>query len=232
MITSYDLELQKAADFAMKHFKLSLPMTAEELKDAFRARARELHPDAGGDENTAHAFSDMKKAYDQLREMESVPGVFRGNGSFRFEIIETTTDGTPLSELGKGLGRVKNGKPCNYCRGQGYTEGAMHDWIFCGHCRGQGKVPKVYPCRACEGSGKFTQKQSRKVVDCFRCEGTGRFAHPWHFEVCGECRGLGTVPTRGRRIYHKCSRCKGAGQTEVFNPVVIKDTIGFASARR
>jgi hypothetical protein len=41
--------------------------TEEEIRSAYRARARELHPDASGDPDTAAAFRQATEAYDELR---------------------------------------------------------------------------------------------------------------------------------------------------------------------
>ncbi len=43
--------------------------TEEDIRSAYRARARQLHPDASGDPETAAAFNDATEAYDQLREI-------------------------------------------------------------------------------------------------------------------------------------------------------------------
>lgn len=232
MITTFDdAQVSEASRLARQFFGLELPISAEELAKAFRAKAKELHPDVSGDNNTAHAFSEMKKAYDALRGMEEAPGVFKGNGHTFFKREEMTIYGTPLSELGKGLGRAQNGRTCTLCKGKGYTDGFIHDWKICEHCYGEGRISKKYPCRSCNGTGKFTQKRSGRVVDCLTCGGSGEFVHPYHFGFCPHCDGAGSTPTNGRKIYHKCSYCNGSGQTPMFNPVLVKDSIFMTTHR-
>ncbi len=141
------------------------------------------------------------------------------------KIYGFTRDGTPLSSLGLGLDPGLNICGCVWCMRAGYTttQKRVAAKVPCQTCNATGSVPRTFPCGPCKGTGKFTQKKSRKVVDCLRCEGTGKFKHPKHTDKCGECHGRKV--RNGSKlipIYHKCNECGGAGEVEIFNPVILK----------
>lgn len=231
VFTALEVEqkIREAARIAQQSFDLKLPLKMEELKSQFRRKAKEIHPDMTGTQDTGHAFDDLKKAFAALVALECLPGVFslsNGNGYSYESIPQFTSDGTPLSKLGQGLGRTKNGRTCQQCDGRGYTEAIQHDWEPCPRCLGRGAVPKVYPCRACGGSGRYRLRNGR-LTECLRCDGSGKFAHPFHEQLCLSCWGTGSSYTGViKRVYHKCFRCNGHGQIPIFNPVIIKDALG------
>lgn len=145
-------------------FGLALPTTLDELKKAFRKKAKQLHSDVGGSDA---GFIKLKQAYDALLAAAGyLSGVFEGENAAR-EL--TTAEGHPLSGLGLGLGSMKNGRDCSRCQRKGYTEERGIEWKVCEHCDEFGmvsnKVPQMVPCRPCAASGKFTLKSGR-VVEC------------------------------------------------------------------
>lgn len=211
----YDSQILAAANV----FGLTLPLSLTEFKRAYRVAAKTLHPDneTFGD---AESFIEMQKAYELLAK---TPEAFEGAPPSTI----TTVDGTPLSELGKGLGPTTNGQICPECDGNGYesTEG-FGSWKVCDRCI-SGRVPRTFTCRPCKGTGKFTQKNSGRIVDCRVCKGTGVFHHPTLTMDCPICGGTATVRIPGQNVsYHICWKCKGAGEIKIFNPVIPKGALG------
>src|SRR3989344_2650499 len=100
-------------EVAQKFFKLALPCSREALKAAFRAEAIRLHPDAS-QADTGPEFVEMKEAYDFLNEQNGLV--------FWQEREAQTTDGIPLSQLGRGLKTTRNTDDCPHCKHRGYTE--------------------------------------------------------------------------------------------------------------
>lgn len=196
---------------------LTLPVSLTEFKRAYRSAVKSLHPDnkRTGD---SEAFIKIQQAYELL---SVTPEAFEGAPPSSI----MTADGTPLSELGKGLGPTTNGRICPDCEGNGYeTLEGFGSWKVCENCIG-GRVPRVYPCRPCKGTGKFTQEKSGRVVDCRVCKGTGLFRHPRITMNCPVCDGTATVKTPGNVVYNICWRCKGAGEVKIFNPVIPKGAL-------
>jgi DnaJ-class molecular chaperone len=204
---------------AREHFNLSLPITSDELKSAFRRRAKELHTDTSGDNGTKDKFIAMKDAYDFLVKLEGMKFVY-GEKSVEGQTIRlVTTDGTPLYELGLGLGPMKNGRDCERCEHKGYTE--ERNFVgqhVCYNCNWDGRVMDEIPCKPCNGTGKFTQGRSGRVVPCRVCHGRGE---KLGYKLCPQCHGSKYIG-EGKVYYVKCYECNGTGEIELFSPLFPK----------
>jgi DnaJ-class molecular chaperone len=143
---------------------VTLPVKREDLKKAYRQRAKELHTDTSGTDSKED-FILMRKAYECLCEAD----VF-SDGPKR----EFTEEGTPLSDLGLGL-KNKNGKQCVTCKGVGYR--TVQQWrIF-------PRVPGTRPCSFCTFLGSS--------LGCSRCDGKfNRRLVSIHL-ICAPCQGSG-----------------------------------------
>ena len=110
-----------------------------------------------------------------------------------------TVDGTPLSELGLGLGPTTNGKDCPNpkCGGRGYETHHGPAW-------------KVCPVETCF-RGLVTYKHWDTVEHITR--------------YCFVCDGLGQVRASGNVYYVKCRQCDGTGEVINFNPVIPKGAL-------
>jgi DnaJ-class molecular chaperone len=205
------LPLSTLAALASVHFGLILPTTKTELNRAYRTACYHNHPDRGGDKEV---FISIQDSYNILTEPKYALTVLGADSG------ATTIDGTPLSELGSGLGSKINGIECTHCTGKGYEQNEHTEWRVCGHCN-FGYVIKDISCRPCNGSGKFQQKNSKRIVPCRTCNGTGIFDR--RRIVCPHCRGTMTLhDTEKTTSYVKCFYCAGVGEIEMFNPVLRK----------
>lgn len=220
MSTANASSIAIAERYAREHFGLSLPITSDELKSAFRRMAKELHTDTSGNTETKDKFIAMKSAYDFLVKLEGMVFVYGGKSEGNSTTIRlVTTDGTPLYELGLGLGPTKNGRDCDRCLHKGYTEErnflgqrACHD------CDWNGYVLANVPCKPCHGSGKFTQARSGRVVPCRACLGRGeKFGRT----LCPQCQGRKYIG-ESKIYYSKCYECGGTGEIELFSPLFPK----------
>ena len=225
---------QDATEKAETHFGLTPPFTPDVLKAAYKRRCKELHPDAGG---TNAAFQEMHEAYHSLvRLQRDAGGIFSESGeNGTANVAEKngfpyfTSDGTPLTELGLGLGPMKNGVGCAECAGRGYypKQCAHYTQMDCEHCNVFGGIPKEVPCAACRATGKFTQRHTGRVVDCRKCEGTGVFKHPYLLNRCPFCLGARRhiKVTYEGEYYERCWKCRGTGETEVWAPALPKGRV-------
>lgn len=226
----------QAIDLLHIHFSFEAPVAFEDVKKKYRQESKRLHPDVEG--GSEEAFKALGGAFDNLKRLYQI-----GSRLFDAEPLEevvegepqppkmprVTVDGTPLSELGLGLGPTTNGRECLHCEQRGYTITQEHAKGRCQKCTGSGRQPREYFCRPCSGTGKFTQRRSRRVVDCLGCNGTGKRQDPFLTEYCAVCHGSGKASTdRVAHIYAmKCYDCNGTGETEVWNPVLPKGRIIF-----
>jgi len=131
-----------------------------------------------------------------------------------------TTDGTPLYELGLGLGPLKNGRDCERCQHKGFTEEkSLFGSRLCTNCDWDGQTYGDVTCRSCNGTGQFKQTRSERVVECRACLGRGvrRGRRP-----CPICQGKTFVGGSEKITYTKCYECKGTGEIELFNAAFPK----------
>ena len=140
-------------------FILALPCTEDELKAAFRAAAKRLHPDVGGD---PARFVELAAEYERLRKD---PLTFTATARLLY-----TSDGYWLSDLGLGLGPLENGRPCTACKSQGYRRVNDTDVRTCPDC-GNRRWAR-FLCRHCRGRG-WVSEPSVRYERCLECRGTG-----------------------------------------------------------
>lgn len=204
------IDQTKANQLALKFFGKSLPMTPDELKSSFRAAAKRLHTDTSGQEATKEMFIQMNQFYQELQKVSwAITG---GNQP------KKTGSGDLLSELGLGLGPLKNGRDCVKCDHKGYTEEHSSGFVNCQDCFGGWTYSQK--CNMCRGSGKYIK--NRVVGVCFACHGTKIYTGT-RLQRCESCKGDGGKSIKtGTIIYHTCYDCKGTGEIEIHNPVIPK----------
>jgi len=190
--------------------------TDDEIKSAYRKRARELHPDAnGGDLESEARFKEVSLAYEVLRDPDrrarydryGAEGVFgSGPGGFDFEgglgdIFEAFFGS--MSAAGGRRRGPQGGSDAEVSLDLQFSEavfGARRELsvrlpIRCETCGGVGAAPGTAPaeCPDCQGTGEIRRIRQSLLgqvvtsVACRRCQGIGEtIANP-----CPACRGDG-----------------------------------------
>ena len=137
---------------AKQYFDLQPPFSLSDLKKAFRAAAKKTHSDLT-QKKTDGEFIKVKECYDALMNIAETDGSTT-EASIAFAM---TTDGMPLSQLGLGLGPMKNGRDCPRCDHRGYTEDRGIEWRSdfhrstrtlyrrCYECKGTGEIEILNP---------------------------------------------------------------------------------------
>jgi molecular chaperone DnaJ len=177
--------------------------TAEEIKRAYRRRARELHPDANPDDPGAEAsFKELARAYAVLSD----PVRRRNYDAFGVE----DGSGPQASPFDGGLGDV-----FSMLFGQGFGGGAARPG---GPPPGADLEARVELDFEDAVAGAQAPVTVRTAVSCDDCGGSGASAGT-SASTCGECGGAGQV----RRVRQSmlgqmvttgvCGRCGGTGQT-------------------
>jgi len=208
--------------------------SADEIKKAYRTRARELHPDANPDDADAEArFKEVARAYqvlsdDQQRQRydqfgeagvggassggQSAEDMFGGGLGDIFDAFFGGGGGGG-SPFGGGGGRSRG--PSGPPRGQDLEVVAdltLEQAVFGDQISVELKLP--VRCDDCDGSGAG---EGTKPVTCSDCGGSGQVQRVRQSLLgqmvtaspCGRCGGMGEV------IATPCSTCRGQGRITV-----------------
>ena len=190
--------------------------TADDLKRAYRQRARELHPDANPGNPTAEAqFKEVALAYETLsdpqrRQQYDMYGESGPQGGSPFgggglgDIFDMFFNGG--SPFGGGGG--PSGPP------RGADVEAIVDIDFAEAvfgCEATVSVRTAVTCEECEGTGA---DPGSGPVTCPECGGAGQVRRVRQSILgqmvtagpCGRCGGFGTI------IEHPCPTCAGEGR--------------------
>lgn len=209
----------------------------EEIKRAYRKKARELHPDAGGDEEQ---FKELTTAYEVLRNPDARANYdrfgdprglggrgggdpFSGFGDLS-DLIETF--------FGGGFGGGRSASRAGPRPGRDAivdvaltleeaAEGVQRDLDVtvartCSTCDGSGAAPGTQPitCTTCRGAG-VVQQVTRSV-----------FGQMLTNSTCPTCRGT------GQEIQTPCETCSGDGREETTETVTVSVPPGVDDGTR
>jgi molecular chaperone DnaJ len=194
-----------------------------EIKKAFRAKARELHPDVSDAPDAEARFKEVVEAYEVLSKTETRElydryghaGLRRGGfqpSSFDFgnltDLFSAFFGDDLFGAGGRSRGRGADVSAELEIELVDAARGVKRDVMFdvalaCETCGGNGAKPGTQPveCSACGGLGRV-QQVSRSVFGefvraqaCPRCRGAGRIVA----DPCADCGGAGRV-VRERRL--------------------------------
>lgn len=204
--------------------------TAEDLKKAYRRRAREFHPDANPDDPEAEdRFKELARAYEVLSDPDArarydrfgeagiggaaggsgpdMGSMFGGGLGDLFDAFFGGAGGGPFSA---GFGGRSG--PAGPPRGQdleAVLELTLEQAVF--GANAPVTVRTALRCQDCGGAGTSAGTQA---VTCVECSGTGQTRRVRQSVLgqmvttssCGRCGGLGEV------IVTPCQRCGGEGR--------------------
>jgi molecular chaperone DnaJ len=214
----------------------------DEIKKAFRALARELHPDVNRHDPAAEEkFKEAAGAYEALsdRERRAVydryghEGLRTGGFEPRFanfsnisDIFEAFfgRDDSFASMFGGGAGRPGRGRDV-----------AMEVDITLAEVASGTRTDVEYeslgPCPNCNGNGA---EPGTPIVTCKSCQGAGQirsvartvFGDMIRNEVCSRCRGEGKIPSQ------PCQTCGGAGRERQAERLSVEIPAGIEDGQR
>jgi len=189
----------------------------DDIKSAYRRRARELHPDrTGGDAEAEARFKEVTKAYEVLRDPErrarydrfGAEGVDAAAGAGDF------FGGGGLGDLfeaffgGAGMA-TRRGGPVRGADAEVVLELEFRDAVF-----GAAREVTVEEPVACDSCGTSGARHGTTAIRCPDCQGSGELRRVRQSILgqvvtavpCGRCRGAGeTIPS-------PCPDCRGEGR--------------------
>ncbi|MGO9490431.1 MAG: molecular chaperone DnaJ [Solirubrobacteraceae bacterium] len=210
----------------------------QEVKKAFRALARELHPDVNAhDPQAEEKFKEAAEAYEILSDDErratydryGYDGLRTGGYAPNFEGFGSISD---LFNAFFGAATGGGGGPFGPAQGgdvavaveidlidaaEGRTVEVVYEAVDrCEHCRGNGAEPgtPIETCQRCGGAGQL-QAVSQTLL--------GQMVRTM---VCEACHGDGRVPTE------PCRQCRGRGQVSGSRRLEVEIPAGISDGQR
>ena len=212
--------------------------TDDELKKAYRALARQLHPDVNPDPAAQEKFKAVTAAYEVLsdpakRQVVDLGGDPLSNGG---------NQGSPFSQGFGGLGdimdaffgggggsrgprsRVRQGADallrieCDLAETAfgADRELTLETAVVCPTCTGLGTAAGTHPvtCDTCRGRGEVQQVQRSFLGQVMTTR------------ICPRCAGVGTI------IEHPCGECSSDGRVRARRTLTVKVPAGVESGMR
>lgn len=216
--------------------------SADDLKKAYRQKAKELHPDRNQDDPKAEsAFKEVNEAYDVLKDDQKKAAYDRfGHAAFENGMGGGGGRGQPQGDFasafsdvfedlfgdfmggrgGGGRGRVQRGSDLRYNLRVSLEE------AFAG-IQKTINVPTAVACDTCRGTGA---EGGAEPVNCPTCSGIGKVrAQQGFFTVertCPTCNGIGQI------VKNPCRTCGGAGRTEKERALSVNIPAGVETGTR
>ncbi|TWI34357.1 molecular chaperone DnaJ [Paracoccus sulfuroxidans] len=217
--------------------------SADEIKKAYRSKAKELHPDRNNDcKKSEAAFKEVNEAYECLKDGQrkaaydrfghsafehgGMGGFGRGNGQGDFgsafaDVFEDLF-GDMMGRRGGQGGRQRAS------RGQDlrYNLRVSLEEAFTGIQKAI-TVPGSVACEACSGTGA---EGSVEPATCPTCSGMGKVRASQGFftveRTCPTCNGQGQI------IKNPCQECHGAGRIEKERSLSVNIPAGVETGTR
>ena len=215
--------------------------SADEIKKAYRKKAKELHPDRNSDNPKAEEqFKEVNEAHEILKDAEKRAAYDRfghaafegggprgghpgGQGDFASAFSDVFDD-----LFGDFMGGQRGGGRPRATRGSDlrYNLRVSLEEAFSG-IQKTISVPTSVACSECSGTGA---ESGAEPVTCPTCSGMGKVrAQQGFFTVertCPTCQGAGQM------INNPCKACGGAGRTEKERSLSVNIPVGVETGTR
>jgi len=219
---------------------------ADEIKKAYRQKAKELHPDRNADNPKAEAqFKEVNEAYEALKDPDKKAAYDRfGHAAFDGGMGGPRPGGRgghPGADFGSAFSDVfedlfgdfmggggRGGARQRASRGSDlrYNLRVTLEEAYSGVQKAV-RVNTLCTCDACTGTGS---EGGAEPVSCPTCSGMGKVrAQQGFFTVertCPTCGGLGQI------VKNPCKSCRGAGRVEKERTLSVNIPAGVETGTR
>ncbi|MBP7211851.1 molecular chaperone DnaJ [bacterium] len=212
----------------------------DEIKSAFRKKARQLHPDVNKAPDAEEKFKELGKAYETLSDEDkrsvydrygedglnnagySSGGPFAGGFGDLNDIFNSFFGGGGFGFGGGGYSQDPNapqaGDDLRVDIELGFEEAVFG-------VEKEITIEHLEPCKECNGTGA---EKGSSPVKCSTCGGSGKvqqttqtiLGHFTQITSCPDCHGS------GQRIEKPCHVCKGYGKVEQEKKIKVKIPAG------
>ncbi len=221
--------------------------TKEEIKSAFRKKARQYHPDVNKAPDAEEKFKELGKAYETLMDDDkratydrygedglkdagfNTSGPFDGGFGDLNEIFESFFGGGFGSSFGFSQRATNPNSPQNGADLRLNLQIEFEEAAF--GVKKEVKISHLETCNECNGTG--AQKGS-KPETCPDCGGTGRVQQVTRTPL-GSFRQITTCPKcggTGKINVNPCPKCHGDGRLEVERTLHINIPAGVNNGSR
>lgn len=222
---------------------VSKDATEDEIKKAFRKKARENHPDLHPDDpsyvqkfqeineaNEVLSDPEKRKRYDQFGHAGVDPNYSGGAGGFNGNMGGFTDMGDIFESIfggfgfGSGNSRVNANAPRRGADLQASVSISFMD--ACNGVKKEIKLNRMSTCDACKGTGAENSSDTEVCPDC-QGRGTVRVVQNNMFgsisstKTCPKCSGKGKI------IKNPCNKCHGLGRLRVQKTVSVDIPAGI-----
>lgn len=204
---------------ALKILDLSDPPSPKEVKQNYRLKALEFHPDRNAHPKASLWFRQITEAYAYLAEHADEWTVINKNKKASDHEEESISIDDIDDIFDDIFGFTRQDRILGYHAPQP-IEVDLNELAF-----GVTKVMKMVAyekCNSCQGSGAQLKGRSSICTYCFGsgvvASNDGQSAH----QPCPKCEG------RGRKILHPCPICLGFGRREIYRPQEVSLVSGLS----
>jgi molecular chaperone DnaJ len=220
--------------------------SAEEIKKAYRTKAKELHPDRNADKPDAEAqFKEVNEAYDVLKDADKKAAYDRfghaafeggmgggprgprpGGGAYAGGDFASAFSDVFDDLFGDIMGGRRGGQRAMRGSDLRYNLRLSLQEAYSG-LQKTISVPTAVACDTCNGTGS---EAGAEPTTCPTCSGMGKVrAQQGFFTVertCPTCSGLGQI------IKNPCRACGGAGRVEKERALSVNIPAGVETGTR
>lgn len=216
--------------------------TDDDIKKAFRKKARELHPDVNKAADAEDRFKELNEAYDVLSDpakraqydrFGTIPGAAGGGPNTGYVDFEDLFGGG-FGGMGDLFSSFFGGAAAGQVRKEGRDMGVGLRLTLEEIATGAKKeivYDRLAPCPDCGGTGLG---EGGKEVTCGACHGQGRIITVQHtflgdMQTATPCRNCGGT---GKTIDNPCPECDGQGRVPDRQRVTVEVPVGIRDGQQ